>query len=114
MQSHVANTVASQWLISGFCYCCFARQLKSSAHQAADQLRALLKQHGGSDGIDELLMSPVPQLLAQIVRDGPGMPAAGSAMHVLAVLALRPDGRARLRVDDVLPAVVKYVTCHLL
>eukprot|EP00775_Hariotina_reticulata_P009419 gene9419-9584_t len=83
-------------------------QLKSSAHQAADQLRALLK-HGGSDGIEELLASPVPQLLVQIVRDGPGLPAAGSAMHVLAVLALSADGRARLRVEGGLPAVVKFL-----
>lgn len=88
-------------------------QLKSSAHQAADQLRALLK-HGGSDGVDELLASPVPQLLVQIVRDGPGLPAAGSAMHVLAVLGLSADGRARLRVEGGLPTVVKYVADDLM
>lgn len=82
-----------------------ALQLKSTAHLAAEQLRYLL--HHDSSHHSEVLGSPVLQLLVGIVRESPGLTTSGSAMAVLAMLALSPEGRAALRAEQAVAPVVK-------
>lgn len=83
-------------------------QLKSTAPAAAEQLRYLLH-HSGPERLSELLASPLPvtAMLVALVKSGPGMPAAGAAMHVLSMLALCPAGRTGLRLDGALPPAIR-------
>jgi hypothetical protein len=80
-------------------------QLKSTAHLAAEQLRYLL--HHDSSHHAEVITSPVMGLLVSLVRESPGLPASGSAMAVLAMLALAPQGRATLRAEQASLSVLK-------
>lgn len=82
-------------------------QLKSTAHVAAEQLRHLL--HHDSSHHAEVVTSPVMGLLVSLVRESPGLPASGSAMAVLAMLALTPQGRETLRAEQATVASLKFL-----
>lgn len=80
-------------------------QLKSTARLAAEQLRYLLR-HDASHHA-EVTASPALGLLVSLVRESPGLPSAGSAMAVLTMLALTPQGREALRAEQAVMPVLK-------
>jgi hypothetical protein len=80
-----------------------AVQLKSRAAEAARYLARLQEAHP-----DDVAANPglVP-LLSRVMGEGPGLPAAGAAMGVLARICLTPQGRARVQAGAALSPAVR-------
>eukprot|EP00882_Tetradesmus_deserticola_P005591 GHRQ01005887.1.p1 GENE.GHRQ01005887.1~~GHRQ01005887.1.p1 ORF type:complete len:513 (+),score=105.59 GHRQ01005887.1:224-1762(+) len=85
-------------------------QMKSTSHLATEQLRYLL--HHDSSHHAEVTASPAMGLLVGLVRESPGLPAAGSAMAVLAMQALTPQGREALRAEQAVLPVMKFLNIN--
>jgi len=85
---------------------CGNLQLKS---QAAEAARYLLNRLMIARAAEVAVYPSIIELLSKVIADGPGMPAAGAAMMVLAQLCLVPESRARVRAEASLLPVVRYL-----
>jgi hypothetical protein len=78
-------------------------QLKSRAAEAARHLARLQEARP-----DDVAAHPgLFPLLSRVLSEGPGLPAAGAAMAVLARASLAPAGRARVQAGVSLAPVVR-------